>query len=93
MIDFFNGASFLACLVIAVAFFNFWQQTGDRLLGIFALAFLVFGVNRVVLSMLDEDADGRVYVYLVRLLAFLLIIAAVVDKNRAPRAATRRPSQ
>jgi hypothetical protein len=37
----------------------------------------------VTLSALDEDADSRVYVYIVRLLAFALIIGAVLDKNRA----------
>jgi hypothetical protein len=83
--DFLNGGSVVACLVITLAFFRFWLQTRDRLLGIFALAFLIFGVNRVILFALDENAEGRVYVYLFRLLAFALIIAAIVDKNRSPR--------
>jgi hypothetical protein len=82
---FLNGASFAACLVIALFFFRFWRQTRDRLFGIFALAFAVFGANRAVLSALDEDADQRVIVYLIRLLAFLLILAAIIDKNRPHR--------
>jgi hypothetical protein len=85
MTDFMNGAAAMACAVIVSFFYRYWRQTGDRLFGIFALAFLLFGVNRVFLAALDEDADGRVFVYLVRLLAFLLIIAAILDKNRAPR--------
>lgn len=89
MIDFLNGASFVACLVIALCFLRYWKQTEDRLFGIFALAFCVFGVNRVLLSAVDEDADGRLVVYLLRLVAFLLIIVAVLDKNRSSAASRR----
>ena len=85
MSDFLDGGSVVACLVIALSLFRVWRQTRDRLLGIFALAFTVFGTNRVILAMLDEDAEGRVYVYVVRLVAFLLILAAIVDKNRPER--------
>jgi hypothetical protein len=74
----------MACAVIASFFIIYWRRTHDRLFAIFALAFLVFGANRVVLAALDEDADGRIYVYVVRLVAFLLIIGAVLDKNRGP---------
>jgi hypothetical protein len=83
--QFLDGGSFVAALVIALFFFRFWRQSGDRLFGIFALAFAVFGINRVILSSLDEQADGRVIVYLVRLFAFVLIISAIVDKNRPQR--------
>jgi hypothetical protein len=82
---FFDGGTFVASLVIALFFFRFWRQTRDRLFGIFALAFTVFAINRAILSSLDESADGRVIVYLVRLLAFVLIIGAIVDKNRPAR--------
>ena len=82
MTEFMNGGAFLACAVIALCFYRFWRQTGDRLFGIFALAFAVFGANRAILTALAEDSDGRVYVYVVRLIAFLLIIGAIVEKNR-----------
>lgn len=84
MTSFLDGVSAMACAVIASFFLIYWRRTRDRLFAIFALAFFVFGANRVVLAALDEDADGRIYVYVVRLVAFLLIIGAVLDKNRAP---------
>ena len=92
MNQFLDGGSFVAALVIALFFFRFWRQTHDRLFGIFAVAFTVFGINRAILTSLDENADGRVIVYMVRLLAFVLIIGAIVDKNRpaAGRSARRR---
>jgi hypothetical protein len=82
-IEFLDGGSAMCCAIIALFFFGYWRSTRDRLFGIFALAFFIFGINRVLLSALDENADGRVYVYLVRLAAFVLILTAVIDKNRA----------
>jgi len=65
-------------------FLRFWRATSDRLFGILALAFLVFAVNRVILTALDDDDEARTLVYLVRLLAFALIALAILDKN-SPR--------
>ncbi len=82
--DFILGASTMASLVIVLFFARFWRESGDRFFALFALAFLIFGVNRFVLLFLDEDDESRRrIVYLVRLAAFGLIIAAIVDKNRA----------
>jgi uncharacterized membrane protein HdeD (DUF308 family) len=83
MEEFLAGASMLASVAIALFFLRFWRQTADRLFAIFALAFAVFAVNRLLLTALDDESEGRVWVYVVRLLVFLLIIAAIVDKNRS----------
>jgi hypothetical protein len=80
--DFIDGASAFACAIIALFFLRFWRETRDRLFAIFALAFAVFGVNRIVLSALNENAEGRTAVYAVRFSAFLLIAVAIWDKNR-----------
>lgn len=85
MSDFLQGATMLASLGVALFFVRYWQRTRDRLFLAFALAFTVFAANRVVLSALAEDAEARTYVYLLRALAFLLIAAAVVDKNMQRR--------
>jgi hypothetical protein len=84
-IVFIGGASFMASLVIALYFLQFWRQTGDRLFAMFSLAFAVFAGNRLFLTFLDEAHEGRTYVYLVRFLAFLLILGAIVEKNVAAR--------
>ncbi len=80
MSDFVSGATMLACLAIALYFFRFWRGTRDRLFAIFALAFAVFAVNRLLLTLLDEE--NGIYVYASRAAAFLLIILAIIDKNR-----------
>ena len=82
MTDFVAGATMLASAAVALFFYRFWRESGDRLFGIFALAFGVFAVNRLILSILDEANENRTYVYLVRLAAFVLILVGIVDKNR-----------
>ena len=84
MTDFMLGGTAVACLAIALFFFRFWRQTADRLFATFAAAFLVFGVNRWILALTSEDADGRVYAYVLRFLAFMLVVWGIVEKNREP---------
>ncbi len=91
--DFISGATMAAALVIAVIFLRYWRQTRDRLFLGFALGFAVFAVSRLILAFLDEDDEGRVFVYALRLLAFGLILAAIIDKNRTPAADARSVSQ
>lgn len=82
MSDFLLGVTTMGCLTIALFFVRFWRSSGDRFFGLFALAFATFAVNRFVLLLLDEADEARTAVYFVRLLAFLIIIAAIVEKNR-----------
>lgn len=82
MIEFLSGASVLAAAAISLFFLRFWRQTGDRFFGLFALAFLVFALNRLALVVLDSEDESRTWVYVARLAAFVLILVAIVDKNR-----------
>jgi hypothetical protein len=80
--SFLTGATCFGCLVIALFFMRFWRTTDDRFFALFSLAFAMLGLNQLALGFLDEQSEARPAVYLVRLLAFTLIAAAVVDKNR-----------
>jgi hypothetical protein len=82
MIEFLDGASFLACAAVAMVFLRFWRSSGDRLLLLFGLAFIVLGINRIGLAVLEDGSEADTFVYLARALAFALIVAAIVDKNR-----------
>ena len=82
---FLNGASVVASAAIALFFLRFWRASADRLFAIFALAFGVFAANRLILFLLDDENENRTYVYLARLAVFVLIIVAIVDKNRRDR--------
>jgi len=79
------GAIAAASLAAGLFFFRFWRTTRDRFFLLFALSFWIEGANRVLLyesAGLDDDAP--VY-YVIRLLAYGLILAAIIDKNRGPR--------
>ncbi len=86
MEDFLAGATMAGSLAVALFFIRFFRQTGDRLFAAFGLAFAVFAVNRLLLTLLDDESEAREYVYAVRFLAFAVIVAAIIDKNRSERA-------
>jgi len=79
---FLLGVIFAASLVAGLFFLKFWQRTGDRLFLAFAAAFLIEGVNRLAFLFVEHPNEGTPSIYLVRLIAFALIIAAIVSKNR-----------
>ena len=83
MTDFVLGGTAIACLAIALFFLRFYRDSADRLFAAFAGAFLIFGVNRLLLTLIDEDGDGRIYAYTLRFLAFMLVVWGIVDKNRS----------
>lgn len=95
MTDFVLGGTTIACLAIALFFLRFYRDTADRLFAAFAGAFLIFGINRLILTLTDEDADGRTYAYTLRFLAFMLVVWGIADKNRsvgqAPASRRSRP--
>ena len=62
-------------------FLRYWRDTRDRLFLIFALAFWVLALMRIALSYVNED-EIRTYLYWGRFLAFVLILGAILDKNR-----------
>ena len=77
------GALTLGWLAIGVFFLKFWRRTGDLLFLAFAAAFMIEGVNRLGFFFLEHPNEGSPTIYLVRLFAFLLIVAAIVMKNRS----------
>ena len=77
-----QGATAMGSLVIGLFFFGFYRARRDVLFALFGAAFWLLAVNNIALGLTDAAAESRVYIYVIRLLAFLLIIAAIVQKNR-----------
>lgn len=67
---------------VAVFFLRFWRQTADRLFLLMAVAFALLGTNSVLLAAINPTHESRHFIYLLRLSAFLVIILAIVLKNR-----------
>ena len=82
MDGFLLGVVVATSLVAAAFFLKFWRKTRDWLFLAFAAAFLIEGVNRLAFLWMDPPNEGTPLVYIVRLFSYLLILAAIIHKNR-----------
>ena len=80
---FISGALAAGYCVAALYFVKFWRQTGDRLFAFFAASFGLLFFQRVALALATDMIANTAWYYVIRLLAFALIIVAIIDKNRA----------
>jgi uncharacterized membrane protein HdeD (DUF308 family) len=83
--DLITGMIAMASLIIGLFFLRFWRNTKDRFFLYFALSFGIEGVHRIVTTLtFDEHEDSPLH-YLVRLLAYGLILWAILEKNLPSR--------
>jgi hypothetical protein len=82
MNQFLWGALFVAAWTIGLFFLKFWRRTGDRLFIFFCFAFWALAAHWLGLGLINPATETRHYLFLLRLVAFVLIIVAIVDKNR-----------
>lgn len=79
------GAIAMASCVVGLFFLRFWRTTGDRFFLLFAAAFLLEGIERVLVGAIPHGTEQDPLFYLLRLAAFLIILLAIFYKNRAIR--------
>ncbi|HYD50615.1 MAG TPA: DUF5985 family protein [Terriglobales bacterium] len=77
------GSIGMASLIAALFFARFWQASHDRFYFFFTASFLIQGIDRFALGLYASASEEQPLFYLVRLIAYLLIIVAIADKNRA----------
>ena len=82
MNDLLTGAIVMATMTAALFFLRFWRTTHDRFFLFFALAFFIDGLDRLLLAPASPSTEDAPEYYLVRLLAYGLILFAIWDKNR-----------
>ncbi|WP_338871229.1 DUF5985 family protein [Myxococcus stipitatus] len=80
-----NGAVAMGWLACALFFLRFWRQSNERLFGFFSLSFVVLAMNSVASALIDAQDERHHYIYVARLVAFLIILYAIWDKNRGNR--------
>jgi hypothetical protein len=81
MTHFLSGAITMAYLVAALYFLKFFRRTGDTLFAWFSVAFFVFALQRVALFIVGNGSETDALIYGVRLIAFLMILFAIIQKN------------
>jgi dolichyl-phosphate-mannose--protein O-mannosyl transferase len=85
MVEMLSGALLFSYFVAGIHFARFRKRTGDRLFLHFALAFWLFAVNQLATSIQVVANEANGYEYLLRVLGFIVIIVAIVDKNLVAR--------
>lgn len=79
----FLGGAVAALFGVAGLFFlRFWVRTRDGLFVAFAVSFLLLAVSQTLVSLTPMLPEERSPLYLLRLLAFVVIIMAIWRKNR-----------
>jgi hypothetical protein len=76
------GALVAMSSLAAVFFVRYWRTTGDRFFQWFAGAFATFGVSWALLAYDPGASEHSFYIYMIRVLGFLQILAAILLKNR-----------
>ena len=79
---FLSGAVVAGFLLASLFFLRFWKRTRDGLFLAFASAFVLLGLGQTLLAFAHVPDEERSWLYLIRLIAFALILAAIVRKNR-----------
>jgi hypothetical protein len=82
LVAFLQGAVAMGCLIAGTVFCRFWRQSSDRLFLSFAAAFWLLGISYALLGLVAFATEWRVYVFVVRLLAFCMILYGIAEKNR-----------
>jgi hypothetical protein len=67
----------------ALFFLRFWTRTREPLFLAFAVAFLMLGSVQAILALASFSTEEQSSIYLIRLAAFLIIITAILHKNRS----------
>ena len=82
---FLQGVAAMGAFTAGAFFFRFWRESRDRFFAFFGAAFWLLALSWLLLASVSPTDEARPYIYAIRLIAFSLFIAAVVDKNRQGR--------
>lgn len=82
---FMLGGVAMACLCASLFFLRFWKDTRDQLFLMFSISFFIEAINRTWLAFNRDTTEGDPTLYLVRLLAYGMILAGIIAKNMGPK--------
>ena len=66
---FLLGVIATSSIIAGIFFLKFWRKTGDSFFLAFAASFLIEGLNRCGVMLLEKPNEGNPWIYLVRLLS------------------------
>lgn len=80
-----SGAIIMASLTIALIFLRFWKSTHDRFFLFFSISFALEALNRLLIQVATHQDEQQPLIYLIRLVAYSLILVAILQKNKRHR--------
>ena len=91
VIDFLSGIWVTTFAASGLFFFKFWRSSSDRFYLLFAIACCLIAVKqaaKVAVGAAEQNltqamSDQNSWVYVPQLVAFVLILIAIIDRNRA----------
>ena len=81
IMPYMHGAATALCLVVTLFFARLWRRARERFYLFFAIAFALMAAGWAILGS-GTAGEHAFWPYLTRLVAFLFILAAIIDKNR-----------
>ena len=81
MTEMLTGAVATGSFVAGLFFFRYWRSTHDTFFLYFALSFWLEAANRIALGLLVASEFEPIF-YLLRVVAYGLIVVAILQKNR-----------
>jgi hypothetical protein len=87
------GAIAMACALAGLVFLRFWKSSRDAFFLYFAASFWLQGAQWIHSGLALGASESSPYSYLLRLLAFSLIVFAILRKNLNRGGAGRQSGQ
>ena len=77
-----SGSVITLAVVVAILFLRAFRRVGDRLFLLFGLAFVTLAAQQLSQVLVDRPNVNDPIAYAPRILAFGIILYAIVDRNR-----------
>jgi len=87
---FLLGTIAMASFVAGLFFLRFWKTTRDRFFFFFAVAFWIEAISRTLLALVENLSEDYPILYLLRFIAYCLILFAIFDKNRVGKKTSKQ---
>jgi Family of unknown function (DUF5985) len=72
-------------LMVAMFFLHYWRSSRERLFVFFSAAFALMALQWTASALSGTDEARHAYLLILRILAFVCIIAGVLERNRRDR--------
>jgi hypothetical protein len=81
MTIFLSGMITMGFVIASLFFFRFWWRTRDMLFVYFGVAFCLLAISQALNAIAGIPGDDQAWIYLLRFVAFALLIVGIVAKN------------